>query len=54
MVLKTSFTMLVVATLAVFSSYTPQAEAHSYADCIDWKFNKGGKQDWSDQGGKCA
>ncbi|KAF9947976.1 hypothetical protein BGZ70_002411 [Mortierella alpina] len=54
MVLKTSFTMLVVATLAVFSSYTPQAEAHSWADCIDWKFNKKGKQDWSDQGGKCT
>ncbi|KAF9330257.1 hypothetical protein BGZ91_000202 [Linnemannia elongata] len=54
MVLKSSFTILVVATLAVFSSYTPQAEAHSYADCIDWKFNKGGKQDWSDQGGKCT
>lgn len=53
MVLKSSFTFLVVATLAVFSSYTPQAEAHSWADCIDWKFNKPGKQDWSDKGGKC-
>ncbi|KAG0046951.1 hypothetical protein BGZ83_007900 [Gryganskiella cystojenkinii] len=53
MVLKTSFTMLVIATLAI-SSYTSQVEAHSYADCIDWKFNKAGKQDWSDQGGKCT
>ncbi|KAG0251283.1 hypothetical protein BGZ95_006946, partial [Linnemannia exigua] len=53
MVLKTSFTTLVVATLAAFSSYTPQAEAHSWAECVDWKFNKGGKQDWSDEGGKC-
>ncbi|KAF9547763.1 hypothetical protein EC957_007928 [Mortierella hygrophila] len=54
MVLKSSFTTLVVATLAVFSSYTPQAKAHSWADCIDWKFNKAGNQDWSDQGGKCT
>jgi hypothetical protein len=54
MVLKSSFTILVVATLAVFSSYTPQAEAHSWADCIDWKFKKSGKQDWSDKGGKCT
>ncbi|KAF8926972.1 hypothetical protein EDD21DRAFT_379023 [Dissophora ornata] len=54
MVLKSSFTFLVVATLAVFSSYTPQAEAHSWMDCMDWKFNKAGKQDWSDKGGKCT
>ncbi|KAF9089169.1 hypothetical protein BGX29_007604 [Mortierella sp. GBA35] len=53
MVLKTSFTFLVVAALAVLSSYTPQAEAHSWADCIDWRFNKPGKQDWSNNGGKC-
>ncbi|KAG0057426.1 hypothetical protein BGZ90_005338 [Linnemannia elongata] len=54
MVLKSSFSVLVVATLAVFSSYAPQAEAHSWVDCMDWKFNKKGKQDWSDQGGKCV
>ncbi|KAI1316313.1 hypothetical protein EDD11_010156 [Mortierella claussenii] len=53
MVLKSSFTFLVVATLAVFSSYTPQAEAHSWADCIDWRFNKNGSNDYSDKGGKC-
>ncbi|KAG0212351.1 hypothetical protein BGX28_006495 [Mortierella sp. GBA30] len=52
MVLKSSFTVLLVATLAVFTT-APQAEAHSWADCIDWKFNKAGKQDWSDKGGKC-
>ncbi|KAF9360041.1 hypothetical protein BGX26_010691 [Mortierella sp. AD094] len=53
MVLKSSFTVFVVATLAVFSSYTPQVEAHSWADCIKWQFNKAGSQDWSDNGGKC-
>ncbi|KAI1318567.1 hypothetical protein EDD11_006257 [Mortierella claussenii] len=53
MVLKSTFTVLMVATLAVFSSYAPQAEAHSWADCIDWKFNKKGSNDWSDKGGKC-
>ncbi|KAG0257591.1 hypothetical protein BG011_003871 [Mortierella polycephala] len=53
MVLKTSFTFLAVATLAVFSSYTPQAEAHSWAECIDWKFKNAKKPDWSDKGGVC-
>ncbi|KAF9959592.1 hypothetical protein BGZ72_009322 [Mortierella alpina] len=52
MVLKSSFTFLVVATLAVFSTNAPQAEAHSWLDCLDWRFN-GKKQDWSDKGGKC-
>ncbi|KAF9197136.1 hypothetical protein BGZ59_005701, partial [Podila verticillata] len=27
--------------------------AHSWADCIDWRFNNPKKQDWSDKGGKC-
>ncbi|KAG0316888.1 hypothetical protein BG000_004691, partial [Podila horticola] len=53
MVLKSTFTFLAVATLAVFSA-TPVAEAHSWADCIDWKFNNPKKQDWSDKGGKCV
>ncbi|KAG0327209.1 hypothetical protein BGZ99_008190, partial [Dissophora globulifera] len=53
MVLKSSFTVLAVATLALFS-YAPQAEAHSWADCIDWKFNTPSKQDWSDKGGHCV
>ncbi|CAO3571820.1 unnamed protein product [Mortierella alpina] len=53
MVLKASFTVLVVATLALFTSQAPQVEAHSWADCIDWKFNNPKKPDWSDKGGKC-
>ncbi|KAF9334867.1 hypothetical protein BG006_001337 [Podila minutissima] len=52
MVLKSTFTFLVVATLAVFTT-TPVVEAHSWADCIDWKFNNPKKPDWSDKGGKC-
>ncbi|KAF9344684.1 hypothetical protein BGX26_004039 [Mortierella sp. AD094] len=51
MVLKSTFTFVVVAALAVFST-APQAEAHSWADCIDWKFNTK-KVDWTDKGGKC-
>ncbi|KAF8920909.1 hypothetical protein BGZ58_004265, partial [Dissophora ornata] len=54
MVLKFSFTVFVVASLAVLSSFTPQAEAHSWADCIDWKFNNATSQDWTDNGGKCT
>ncbi|KAF9572059.1 hypothetical protein EC968_010390 [Mortierella alpina] len=50
MVLKSSFTVLVVATLAVFSANAPQAEAHSWVECFDWRGRKG---DWTDKGGKC-
>ncbi|KAI8604823.1 hypothetical protein EDD21DRAFT_365197 [Dissophora ornata] len=53
MVLKFSFTVFVVASLAVLSSFAPQAEAHSWADCIDWKFNNAKTKDWTDKGGKC-
>ncbi|KAF8969761.1 hypothetical protein BGZ46_010628 [Entomortierella lignicola] len=56
MVLKTSFTLIAIAALAVFSSHTPQVEAHSWADCINWKFKKPAKQgmeDWSDSNGSC-
>ncbi|KAK3830346.1 MAG: hypothetical protein J3R72DRAFT_455980 [Linnemannia gamsii] len=45
MVFKSSLTVLLVASLAVFSSYTPQAEAHSWIDCVDWR--KTGKNQWT-------
>lgn len=39
---------MAVTALAVFSSFTPQAEAHSWMDCVDWKRAKGLKEnDWS-------
>ncbi|KAF9343694.1 hypothetical protein BGX26_005348 [Mortierella sp. AD094] len=47
MVLKSTFTFVVVATLAIFSS-APQAEAHSYADCIDFKFKNPKATQWKD------
>ncbi|KAG0366558.1 hypothetical protein BC939DRAFT_442612 [Gamsiella multidivaricata] len=50
----TTYTAILVSALAVFSSYTPQAEAHSWMDCVDWKFNNPSKPDWSDKGGKCV
>jgi len=61
MVLKSTFTIVAIATLALFSQ-TPQVEAHSWVDCVDWRFSnpnttrvggsalKGDKkslQDWS-------
>ncbi|KAF9089170.1 hypothetical protein BGX29_007603 [Mortierella sp. GBA35] len=50
----TTYTAILATTLAVLSFSTPTVEAHSWAACIDWKFNKsGGKQDWTDKGGKC-
>ncbi|KAF8969760.1 hypothetical protein BGZ46_010627 [Entomortierella lignicola] len=46
---------VLVAALAILSSsnLTPAVEAHSWMDCVNWKFNSNKKQDWSDKGGKC-
>ncbi|KAF9282865.1 hypothetical protein BGZ68_005713 [Mortierella alpina] len=49
---KTAYATLLVSALAVFSS-APSAEAHSWAACINWKFNDRRKPDWSDKGGRC-
>ncbi|KAF9935038.1 hypothetical protein FBU30_008531 [Linnemannia zychae] len=47
-------TALLATALAVLSfSATPAVEAHSWADCIDWRFNSKGSEDWTDKGGKC-
>ncbi|KAG0258706.1 hypothetical protein BGZ95_004894 [Linnemannia exigua] len=60
MVFKSSLTVLLVATLAVFSSHTPQAEAHSWIDCVDWRLKsnkpltgKSGAGEWTDAKGAC-
>ncbi|KAF9083498.1 hypothetical protein BGX23_011386 [Mortierella sp. AD031] len=37
MVFKVSLSILIVATLAMLCALAPQAEAHSWADCVDWK-----------------
>ncbi|CAO3569704.1 unnamed protein product [Mortierella alpina] len=49
---KTVYASLLVSALAILSS-SPSAEAHSWAACINWKFNNKNKPDWSDKGGKC-
>ncbi|KAG0212352.1 hypothetical protein BGX28_006496 [Mortierella sp. GBA30] len=49
---KTAYTAILVSALAVLSS-APAAEAHSWLDCLNWKFNKPGMQDWSNKGGYC-
>ncbi|KAG0244193.1 hypothetical protein BGW41_000180 [Actinomortierella wolfii] len=40
-----------VALLATMS--VSPVEGHSWADCVDWRFNTPGKEDWTDNGGKC-
>ncbi|KAG0322468.1 hypothetical protein BGZ99_003336 [Dissophora globulifera] len=50
MVFKTTFAFLVVAALAMLCTLTPQAEAHSWVDCVDWK-PASGKNKWTK--GKC-
>ncbi|KAG0053513.1 hypothetical protein BGZ83_000930 [Gryganskiella cystojenkinii] len=60
MVLKSTFTIIAVAALAIFTATPQTAEAHSWADCVDWKFKKSSDgragstgQDWGDNSGKC-
>ncbi|KAF9962965.1 hypothetical protein BGZ70_007743 [Mortierella alpina] len=49
---KTVYASLLVSAVAILSS-SPSAEAHSWAACVNWKFNNKNKEDWSDKGGKC-
>ncbi|KAK3807518.1 MAG: hypothetical protein JOS17DRAFT_822613 [Linnemannia elongata] len=51
-------TTLSKATLAIFAVslillLTQKAEAHSYADCIDWRFKDPKNPSWSDKNGAC-
>ncbi|KAG0032647.1 hypothetical protein BGZ81_010372 [Podila clonocystis] len=53
MFFKTSTcTLLVISAFALFTSTSP-ADAHSWADCIDWKFNDPNKKAWGDDDGEC-
>ncbi|KAF9114321.1 hypothetical protein BGX27_011141 [Mortierella sp. AM989] len=45
--------VILVSTLTLLSNLTPAVEAHSWMDCVNWKFSRPGKQDWSNKGGKC-
>lgn len=53
MILKSTSVTILMSALAVLSFHVPRAEAHSWMDCVDWRFNNPDKHDWSDQGGKC-
>ncbi|KAG0241604.1 hypothetical protein B0O80DRAFT_444351 [Mortierella sp. GBAus27b] len=56
MLFKSSVTLMAVATMAVISSFTPQADAHSWLDCADWRWNNKAakkKNDWSASSGYC-
>ncbi|KAF9923238.1 hypothetical protein FBU30_006686 [Linnemannia zychae] len=48
MALKSFFTLA-----TAFALLTVLAEAHSWADCVDWRFNDPAKPGWSDKHGKC-
>ncbi|KAF9536956.1 hypothetical protein EC957_009147, partial [Mortierella hygrophila] len=52
------FTTPSKATLAIFAALlilllTQKAEAHSYVDCIDWRFKNSKNPSWSDKNGAC-
>ncbi|KAF8940644.1 hypothetical protein EDD21DRAFT_381237 [Dissophora ornata] len=54
------FTSLSKASLVLIASslvllLSPSVESHSYADCVDWRFNAGSKSNsWSNKNGHCA
>ncbi|KAF8926973.1 hypothetical protein EDD21DRAFT_405785 [Dissophora ornata] len=48
-----TYTAVLVSALVILSSYTPQAEAHSWMDCVNWVPKNPSDPDWSDKGGKC-
>ncbi|KAF9307755.1 hypothetical protein BG003_000261 [Podila horticola] len=43
-------TLVASATLALIAT---MVEAHSWADCVDWRFNDPNKPGWGDNDGKC-
>ncbi|KAG0234781.1 hypothetical protein BGW41_001004 [Actinomortierella wolfii] len=52
------FSTLSKASLAVIAAsilllLTSHAEAHSYADCIDWRFKNPKDKSWADKNGAC-
>ncbi|KAG0051568.1 hypothetical protein BGZ83_003541 [Gryganskiella cystojenkinii] len=50
MLVKTTIVTTFLVSLAILSSVV---EAHSWADCVDWRFNDPGKPGWLAKDGKC-
>ncbi|KAG0243130.1 hypothetical protein BGW41_002770 [Actinomortierella wolfii] len=51
-----SFTAVAISTLALLghlSNNPPTVQAHSWLDCVDWKFNNPGVKRWGDKYGEC-
>jgi len=48
---KASLAIIAASILLVLTSHT---EAHSYADCVDWRFNNPKDKSWKDSNGHCA
>ncbi|KAF9918570.1 hypothetical protein BX616_007726 [Lobosporangium transversale] len=50
-----TYTTILASALVLFASsnLTPAAEAHSWMDCVNWKFHSRTNPDFSDKGGYC-
>ncbi|KAF9972497.1 hypothetical protein BGZ73_004357 [Actinomortierella ambigua] len=48
-----SSVVLAATTILVALTSAPLTEAHSYADCIDWRFKNPSNPSWSDKNGAC-
>ncbi|KAF9570415.1 hypothetical protein EC968_001814 [Mortierella alpina] len=54
MLLQSSNLAAVVLSSIVLVGYlAPVTEAHSWLECVNWKFRNPDKEDWTDKGGKC-
>ncbi|KAF9280248.1 hypothetical protein BGZ88_012302 [Linnemannia elongata] len=48
-----TLTAVLLSTLALVSHLAPTAEAHSWADCIDWRFKNPSREAWGASDGEC-
>ncbi|KAF9162896.1 hypothetical protein DFQ26_003139 [Actinomortierella ambigua] len=45
--------IIATAAIVLIASISEKAEAHSWADCVDWRFNDPKKPGWKASDGKC-
>ncbi|KAG0362001.1 hypothetical protein BC939DRAFT_501370 [Gamsiella multidivaricata] len=45
--------VVILSTLTLLSHLTAVTKAHSWADCVDWKFNNPSNPGWGDNDGVC-
>ncbi|KAG0034710.1 hypothetical protein BGZ82_005624 [Podila clonocystis] len=50
---SSSFAAVVLSSIILVGHHAPVADAHSWLECVNWKFNNPSKPDWTMRGGRC-